>query len=87
MRSMHSQTPKQPLQRWTVPNKRLKTTGKHKTQAEKKTWQTSASKNTAIVKKKKKKTNFKQLKPRKIREPRHKNNQTNADARQCKSSS
>jgi hypothetical protein len=27
------------------------------------------------------------LKPRKIREPRHKNNQTNADARQCKWSS
>jgi len=88
---MHSQTSKQPLQRWTIRNRRLKTskTGRRKTQAKKKTWQASASKNIAIAKKKKKKkkTNFKQLKPKKIREPRHKNNQTNTAARQCKRSS
>jgi len=60
-----------------------------KRKLKKKTWQTSASKNTTIAKnkKKKKKTNFKQLKPRKIREARRKNNQTNAVARQCKRSS
>jgi len=35
---MHSQTSKQPLQRWTVRNRRLKTskTGRRKTQTEKK---------------------------------------------------
>jgi hypothetical protein len=58
---MHSQTSKQPLQRWTVRNRRLKTskTGRRKTQTEKKNMTNQCLKKYSNSKKEKEEENDK----------------------------